>query len=109
MLSDTIQFVVCPNVKPPNGQSWSIQDTLMCLLSTGWTWAQRHENSLVVYEDFITAFLKVGTVVGIPIESTSQSLFISEFMNQMTSIQRTSKPRDFILALMLQYGFYIVP
>ena len=60
--------------------------------------------------DFIRAFFNCGSAKRI---SARRHLpeFPShlEFSSQFTSTRRTSKPRDFILAIMPQYTFYTVP
>lgn len=128
MISDTIQFVSCHSAR-----SQSRKDNVhlvgyeeivsgingLFMLTAAWTsygnrgveftsseFLAKHEA-----KSFIDAYCRCSTV-----SRRSNTFYFrpsvpnrSEFMSMLSSRRRTSKPRDFVLAVMPQYSFYKVP
>ena len=125
ILSDKIQFVRCRGVSEheivhPENESRGDEiglrpsELLVSLNRLSYFWSvygqssahldKIHENTI----NFMSAFLHSGTVVrGTEPERDFPNLI--ELWFQDSSKRRTSKPRDFILAIMPQYRFYTVP
>jgi hypothetical protein len=59
---------------------------------------------------FIEAYVTNGTISRRPTRPDQEvRLHVPEFVHQFNSTRRTSKPRDFILAVMVRFVFYKVP
>lgn len=120
ILSDCIEFVRCENVadeeitfpSPPGYMSISSANILTDLNSLAMAWALHTDNpsdpsGLVV--GFQQAFLNCAQVTRPPMNRRRSVPASLELFLHLDSSRRTSKPRDFILAIMPQYKFYTVP
>jgi hypothetical protein len=115
-LSNCIQFVRCD--KAPE-YSYSVDSreedsTIVNFLLTmnkafafWWGWDDRQDQSKGL--EFLRAFLNCGTVSRFPPQRSPPFPSGEHLLRYITNTRRTSKPRDFILAIMPQYGFYTVP
>lgn len=124
ILSDTIQFVRCERVesdeKPRVATEYEIRNISVIgssLSSLAQAWSThgeandnrwRHRMGFTKY-NFVSAFLNLGTAV-----RRHESIEVMlpnerDIMTHLNSTRETSKPRDFILAIMPQYGFYHAP
>lgn len=124
MFSDVLQFVRCDNAPvrkicsgdfhPKTNIGMYLVD---CLMSLAQSWAQLyrdipatdHEDTQLV--QFLRAFLTSGHVSRkrVPTQMPSVSRNVYDYWLYMHSTRRTSKPRDYILAVMPQYSWYAVP
>jgi len=120
ILSDCIQFVRCENVadkeitftSPHGAMSISSANILNDLLSLAITWAFHADNpsgSSTPVVEFQKAFLNCAFVSRSPMTRHRSVPANAELLMHLDSTRRTSKPRDFILAIMPQYKFYTVP
>jgi hypothetical protein len=130
MLSDVVQFVRCPRskigrvVSPITSRLNYIFYIIafyenLWMMTTSWIWygleppyyekwpRYRPEHNL----GFIKAFCDTTTVTSRPPRPNLLPMYPGKryFQHQLQSTRCTSKARDFILAIMPQYGFYKVP
>ena len=120
LLSNTVQFVRCesvPGTSDPQPKKINklpevaISDSLF---STAIVWTSYGEDdgddySDLYYTDFLDAFFALGTVERTDARGITQFPFAQEFQLNMNNKRRTTKARDFILAIMPQFSFYTVP
>lgn len=123
LLSDCLQFVRCDNVEdekitrayPSDGPgltSLSSANILTDLVSLAVAWAFLGNNptgSNVPIKEFQQAFLNGGAVARDPMNRQRMVPAGAELYMHFDSTRETGKDRDFILAIMPQYKFYIVP
>ncbi|MCJ1233293.1 hypothetical protein MMC14_001248 [Varicellaria rhodocarpa] len=116
ILSDTIQFVRCDDVERRRGKITSEDDIRVLALNLMSMWAswRQYGSSEKLSDDdninFLRAFLDCGSISRTS-RTAHRPLLPSrwEFTMQLWSTHCTSKSRDFILAVMPQYSFYILP
>jgi hypothetical protein len=120
LLSNTVQFVRCESVSGKNSPrpkkinkfpEVAIGDSLF---STAIVWTSYGEDdgddySDLYYTDFLDAFFGLGTVERTNARGITQFPFAQEFQLNLNNKRRTTKARDFILAIMPQFSFYTVP
>lgn len=118
ILSDTIQFVRCDHSKTTRETDESespehIEELAVKLMSTWASWAKYGSNEKLRdahHLDFVRAFFECGTLSHLSRAKHRPYLPESwEFTMQIWSTHRTTKARDFILAVMPQYSFYVLP
>lgn len=117
ILSNNLQFVRCNEVRQINaetnnpGTSEMTVFTSIIPIATGW-FAYSNPNtsdqSGVEIMEFLHAFFKCGFASRAPV-SIIPDFPGGEFIIQDSSVRRTTKSRDFILAVMPQYTFYTIP
>ncbi|KAJ6506572.1 hypothetical protein C8R45DRAFT_1175626 [Mycena sanguinolenta] len=124
MMSNCVHFVKCKPVASTGaatrtarstGQGYDLVGSLSTL-ALGWdTFGSKAETSLwhrlgTGKWEFLDAFfLCRETRRGSDIAEIPKLPLARDLCIHLTSMRRTSKPRDFILAIMPQYGFYRVP
>lgn len=124
LLSDHIRFVQCVTVKenvtderlnmqisPPALNSMIIFRNLF-LFTDHWALGGGHDDLNALRGKFILAYMNCEAVrrVGATRPPTKFSIPLQEYLVlYMSSSRKTSKPRDFILAVMPQFEFYTVP
>lgn len=118
MLSDTIQFVQCDfievkrytDISPHLNISGALHPLQM--MSVAWKFyghakiVSANRDGLDL--DFLRAFFTCGTAARAA-RHPPQFPSVGTLWLERTSTRRTSKPRDFILAIMPQYAFYTLP
>jgi hypothetical protein len=120
LLSNNVQFVRCeriPSASAPHAKKINtFPETAIIdsLISTAIIWTSYGENdgddySDLYYADFIDAFFGLGTVERTNPRRILQFPLAQEFEMIMNNKRRTTKARDFILAIMPQFSFYTVP
>jgi hypothetical protein len=123
LISDCLQFVRCEDVPddkitrpyPINGpgrMSMSSANTLTDLVSLAVSWTFLSNNptgSSTSFVEFQHAFLNCTSVTRNPMNRRRIVPAGAELYMHFDSIRETSKPHDFILAMMPQYKFYTVP
>lgn len=120
ILSDNIQFCVCqaPSEKGAYNSSTIASYSLSYLLedlhvlTEAWAMYGNHGLLRVRWDQrrFLHAFFNLGTVSRDPANrSLRQFPFTGEIWVHGNSTRRTTKSRDFILAIMAQYHFYTAP
>ena len=124
LLSNNLQFEQCPS--PPIGQfrtpiSGDFAPYLDNLKRMGEAWASygdvyhlnetfghRLEGIGKLIDSFIRAYFSCGTVSRSPVPTPKFPL-PHHISSLLSSTRKTSHPRDFILAVMPQFSFYVVP
>jgi hypothetical protein len=123
LLSNTIQFVRCdlrqngrydPSVLLPG---WHIQGLVMQIaqMNLAWrmygcNWSQMINNiTNDPKTDLVYAFLTCGIVTRTPITEAAFRPYDFQIETYKTHTRRSSRPQDFILAIMPQYRFYTLP
>jgi len=128
LLSDTVQFVRCQDIdygaeKMKELLSLCSSNTFSTLIFDAWTGIRSLARAWVVAENeagdhiaiqddvekFIYAFIGDGTVSRRSGKHSHDRPRNFNYLDHMFSKRRTSKPRDFILAIMPQYDWYWVP
>lgn len=119
-LSDSIQFVCCKEDPAPDEKTLStrnhvanyLQDSLINLAIL-WDSAYGSNGTNPIFNrdrlNFISAYIHNGTVTRNRNGYTTQHSFQYNLGAQFNSVRVTSKPRDFILAIMPQFKWYSVP
>jgi hypothetical protein len=125
LFSDTVHFVQCQLIpstrsigdsyRPSHGEYARL--LIMCLSQItimGRSWASHGSieqgwKNRTLGAVFVGAYLKCGVATRSPITRMLVKPHYLHFSWFQTSIRRTTRPQDFILALMPQYDFYTVP
>ena len=122
ILSDRLQFTVCETETADRTETeWDafthqivfrrIFDGLTCIARAWITYGIEEDGSELEYREFIEAFLKNDSVTRR--EHTNyrhrKRPLLHDFIIHINSLRITSKPRDFILAILPQYGWYSPP
>ena len=122
ILSNHLQFTVCAHEKDKSTETdwdgFTYQVTFrrlfdgLTLIAQAWvTYGLEDQGSEPEYREFINAFLTNGSVS----RSTHGANryrprpLTNDFIIHINSLRETSKPRDFILAILPQYGWYLPP
>jgi hypothetical protein len=117
ILSDRLQFVNCDgaievvdNAKDQTNQKAvsAVTHFITSLQNLSQSWAMFAVSPAAQY-GFFRAFITNGSVSRTQSELPMQVPSIREICMHYNSVRRTTKPRDFILAIMPQYRFYTVP
>ena len=118
LLSDNIQFVQC---KRPEEQKSSFMhvdrlrstlaavDGLFSLAKSWWLHGGKFGGPPDAQEQFVHAFIKGGTVSRWPVQNPDDWFGSIDLSFHIHSCRRTSKPQDYILAIMPPYYWYSVP
>ena len=120
LLSNKVQFVRCERISstsdPPAKKIKAFPETAIIdsLISTAIIWTSYGEEdgddyADLYYADFIDAFFGLGTVERTNARGILEFPLAQEFAMIMNNKRRTTKGRDFILAIMPQFSFYTVP
>lgn len=128
LMSDTLQFVVCDSDdRSEDGQreeSWDnsyiwnnvtyttqLRDKLQAVAFAWTSYGSKSAPADSEIDEFVHAFLHYGTVTRRAVISDRhrQRSPYAEFRNHGNSMRRTTKARDFILAILPQYGWYVAP
>src|SRR5262249_51631188 len=124
ILSNSIQFVRCEDVADEEitlasrhsvmslNPAISSAEILNDLISLAIAWTYHADNpsgSSAPVVEFQQAFLNCAFVSRSPMNRRRSVPHNSELLMHFDSTRCTSKPRDFILAIMPQYKFYTVP
>jgi hypothetical protein len=125
LLSDTLQFVACGSGQTSTDRY--ADPGIAAKVNTAFVFTALHfmasmweeyggeqpllsDHNISSKSHFIYAFFRYGTVHRARTSRIRPDCPTEDdFLNIMTSTRRTSKSRDFILAVMPQYGFYTVP
>jgi hypothetical protein len=115
ILSDTVQVVICANVEPQKKGWHEAHEALEAkifldanTLGISWDIHNGSQNPQAAAK-FEGAFFQEGTISRSPRNEVSKAPFAMDFDIHKLSTRLTSRPRDFILAIMPQYQFYTVP
>ena len=119
LLSDRLQFTVCDNVSSAEVEKdWvpftarmafrTIFDGLSCISRAWITYGIEEDGEEQEYRPFFNAFFKNGHVARRQIPSGRHRTrpLVNDFIIHLNSLRQASKPRDFILAILPQYGWY---
>ena len=129
LLSDYITFTVCEGSGDKGADSavddevsqWDggysshiaaqrLADSLSCVARAWVAYGVEGQGSELEYTAFIKAFLATGSVSrAVDMDRHEQHSMKNDFRFHINSLRVTSKPRDFILAILPQYGWYIPP
>jgi hypothetical protein len=117
-LSNCIRFVRCEGVSEDSqdvdsSEHDSTVDNFLLTMNEGfsfaWGWDDYDRENPSKGLEFLRAFLQYGTVSRSPPERSLPFPTPAHLLRYITNTRRTSKPRDFILAIMPQYDFYKIP
>jgi hypothetical protein len=124
ILSDNLQFTICGKETQSHGSRnrfdpfrdrTSFKQLLSDMMYAAQSWAHLAENGLELQSEinnFINAFLDNGFVSRKPRKTSRNAkrpLSYGELVLHINSMRVTSNPRDFIFAILPQYGWYMPP